>query len=301
MLAAARLPTGPRGRRAAAERYVREVPAADSPEMNVHRGGRGEPLLLLHGIGATLRSWSAVIPALELSHDVLAVDLPGFGESPPLPPERRPSVPALADAIERALADAGLDAAHVAGSSLGGWIALELARRGRARSVVAFSPAGMWTRREVAYVTESLKTQHAIAARLAPHADVLTRTAIGRTLLGASMMSRPWRADATDLAYTVRAFAAAPGWRDTLAWMSSHRAEGLEEVRCPVLIAWGSLDTLLLPRQGPRFTHRIPDAELRALRRLGHLPMSDDPELVARTITEFADRADPGGAGTAGP
>src|SRR3982751_6114114 len=118
-----------------------------------HRAGSGDPLLLLHGLGLTWRCWRPVLPELERAHDVVAMDLPGFGAAPPLPRGSRPTVEALSDAIEGALDEAaGLDAVHVAGNSLGGWIAIELARRGRARSVVALAPAGFELPPERAYV-----------------------------------------------------------------------------------------------------------------------------------------------------
>jgi pimeloyl-ACP methyl ester carboxylesterase len=267
--------------------------------LNAHRAGEGEPLVLLHGIGLTHRSWTPVLPALERSHDVIALDLPGFGESPPLPQGRPSTVPSLVDAVEGVLEEAGLDDAHVAGNSLGGWVALELARRGRARSVVGLSPAGMWTRREIAYARWNLDLQRTGARVLAPYADSLARTAGGRTLLLGGAMSRPWRPQPEEAAGMIRAAAAARGWRETLDWTSTRRAEGLEEVGCPVLIAWGSRDTLLLPRQGPRFVRRIPHAEHRPLRGLGHVPMWDDPELVASTIVEFTHRAREGASAQA--
>jgi pimeloyl-ACP methyl ester carboxylesterase len=250
--------------------------------------------MLLHGLGSTLRAWSPVMAALQRSHDLLALDLPGFGESPAL--RERSTVPSLTDAVERVLDGAGLDTAHLAGNSLGGWIALELARRGRARSVVALSPAGMWTERESAYAHRALAVHRAVARVLAPHAEVLTRTAAGRGTFLSSMMTRPWRADPNEAAYAIRALAWAPGWRETHAWTFSHSARGLEEIRCPVRIAWGTRDLLLLPRQGPRFVRRIPGAELRPLPGLGHVPMSDDADLVARTIGEFTARAGDGGS-----
>ena len=287
MLAAAVWPSGV-VERAIPAGSVRTVAGSEPSGLNLHRTGSGEPLLLVHGIGSTLRAWSPVIPLLEHRHDVLAVDLPGFGESPPMPGGRRSTVPSLVDAVERMLDAAGLDGVHLAGNSLGGWVALELARRGRARSVVGLSPAGMWTRREIAYASRALSIQRAAAERLAPYAERLTRPTAGRTALLAAVMSRPWRADPDEAAYALRALAGASGWHETLAWTSSHRAEGVEEIDCPVLIAWGTRDTLLLPRQGPRYVRRIPDAELRPLPGLGHVPMSDDAALVARTIADFA-------------
>jgi pimeloyl-ACP methyl ester carboxylesterase len=117
--------------------------------LDLHRGGTGEPLVLVHGIGHTWRGWKPMLPLLEPRFDVLAVDLPGFGHSPPLPPDGvAPTVEALADAVESELDAAGFDTAHLAGNSLGGWIALELARRRRARTVTAISPFGLGLPRE---------------------------------------------------------------------------------------------------------------------------------------------------------
>src|SRR5256885_1279110 len=98
--------------------------------INLRRQGVGEPLLLIHGIGSSHRCWAPVIAELAAQHDVVAVDLPGFGASAPLPPEVSRTVPSLVDAVERQLDALGLESVHVAGNSMGGWIALELARRG---------------------------------------------------------------------------------------------------------------------------------------------------------------------------
>lgn len=111
--------------------------------MRVHREGSGEPWVLIHGCGASLGCWAPVLPALAVRHEVLAVDLPGFGDTPPLPAGVPSTVPALVDAVEGQFDALGLKSVHVAGNSMGGWIALELARRGRARSVVAIAPAGL--------------------------------------------------------------------------------------------------------------------------------------------------------------
>jgi len=108
-----------------------------------HRAGAGEPLLLIHGIGHTWRGWRPMLPLLEERFEVLAVDLPGFGHSEPFPPGLDSTPEALADAVEDEMARAGFDTAHIAGNSLGGWIAFELARRGRAETVTALSPTGL--------------------------------------------------------------------------------------------------------------------------------------------------------------
>jgi pimeloyl-ACP methyl ester carboxylesterase len=252
--------------------------------------GSGEPLFLIHGIGSTWRVWNPVLDRLEAKHEVLAVDVPGFGRSAALPAGTRPTIAAMADALEQALDAVGWDRPHIAGNSMGGWLALELGRRGRAACVVAISPAGMWTNKERAYSRGSLRTQHAIATRIAPYADQITRTAVGRTLVLSSVMSRPWRLAPEDAAETLRLFAGCPGWQATLEEMTDDRPRELGSITCPVRIAWGSRDTLLFPRQADRFVREIPDAELVPLPGLGHVPMGDDPEAVADSILEFTAR-----------
>jgi pimeloyl-ACP methyl ester carboxylesterase len=253
-----------------------------------HRlAGSGEPLLLIHGIGSTWRIWKPILDRLEARHEVLGVDVPGFGHSAPLPPGTRPTIEAMTDALEQALDSVGWDRPHVAGNSMGGWLALELGRRGRAASVVAISPGGMWTEKERVWARNTLRFQHAVATKIAPYAHTLTRTALGRTVVLGFAMSRPWRADAADAAEALELFAGAPGWGATLDELTDDRPRDLGEIECPVRIVWGSRDVLLLPRQGGRFARAIPNAELVRLPGLGHAPMSDDPATVADSILEF--------------
>jgi pimeloyl-ACP methyl ester carboxylesterase len=252
-------------------------------ELDHHRGGGGEPLVLIHGIGHTWRGWKPMIPLLERDFDVLAVDLPGFGHSPPLPPGVKPTPEAMADAIERAMDDAGFERAVLCGSSMGGWIALELARRGRASAVVAIAPAGMQHRRENAWGKAYLRAMYTMV-RLAPPPEALLRTRIGRALYGGSVVARPSRVDPADFAEMLRLFANAPGFEATLPHTFDRQPRGLNEIDVPVLILWGTRDMLLLPRQAKRFERAIPGSELRYLKGLGHLPMSDDPELLAELV-----------------
>ena len=259
-------------------------------ELDHRLAGSGEPLLLIHGIGSTWRIWKPVLERLEAKHEVLGVDVPGFGRSAALPPGTRPTVAAMADALEQALDAVGWDRPHVAGNSMGGWLALELGRRGRAASVVAISPAGMWTEKERIYSRNALRFQHAAATKIAPYADTLTRTVLGRTLVLGFAMSRPWRADPADAAEALRLFAGAPGWHATLDELTNDRPRDLGSIQCPVRIVWGSRDTLLLPRQGERFVREIPHAELVKLPGLGHAPMTDDSDTVADSILQFTAR-----------
>jgi pimeloyl-ACP methyl ester carboxylesterase len=253
-------------------------------ELDHHRGGSGEPLVLVHGLGHTWRGWKPMLPLLERDFDVLALDLPGFGYSPPLPPGTESTPEALADAVERAMDAAGFERAVLCGNSLGGWIALELARRGRATSVVAISPAGLQHKREKGWGRNILLAMRWLA-RNAPAPEPLLRSRVGRTLYAGLAIARPWRLDPDDLAEVLRLFADAPGFLATLPHTFTGQARGLNEIDVPVLLLWGTRDLILLPRQGRRFERLIPDCELRYLEGLGHTPMSDDPELLAELVT----------------
>ena len=98
--------------------------------------------MCLHGFADTWRTWELVLPALERHHDVLALTLAGHAGGPPIKGESDAAV--LADEVERAMARARFQTAHLVGNSLGGYIALQLASRGRARTVAALAPAGDW-------------------------------------------------------------------------------------------------------------------------------------------------------------
>jgi pimeloyl-ACP methyl ester carboxylesterase len=262
-------------------------------ELDHHRGGSGEPLVLIHGIGHTWRGWKPMLPRLEQTFDVLAVDLPGFGRSPTLPEGTECTPEALADAVAEAMDDAGFEQAVICGNSLGGWIALELARRGRADSVVAISPAGLQHKREKAWGRSVLLGMR-WAARNLPAPERLLRSPVGPLLFAGPVVARPWRIDPDDFPEVLRLFAECGGFLDTLPHTFGGQPKGLNEIEVPVRILWGTRDLLLLPRQAKRFERLIPNAELHYLDGLGHTPMSDDPELLAELVatTSRAPRAE---------
>jgi len=249
-----------------------------------HRAGTGAPLLLLHGVGSFWPMWEPVLPALEAEREVLAVDLPGFGGSPVLA-EGEPHPAALARAVAAFLDEQGIGELDVAGNSLGGWVCLELAKLGRARSVCAISPAGFWTRRERAFATASLRAGRAAAARLS---EAQLRRIYGSTVLRSLALgqfaARPGRMPAEAGIAAARNLATSPGWDATLAAMSRTHVTGAAAVRVPVTIAWGQKDRLLPPRQAQRARRVLPAARHVTLFGCGHVPTWDDPGLVARTI-----------------
>ena len=145
-----------------------------------HRGGSGPPLVLIHGFLDTWRVWELVLPALERRHDVLAVTLAGHAGGPAIDGEVRAD--ALAGPVEQAMDAAGFETAHIAGNSLGGFVALQLAARGRARTVTALAPAGGWAPGDESY-RDLLRLQAAmrvVARSTAPHAEAIVSTEAGR-------------------------------------------------------------------------------------------------------------------------
>ena len=250
------------------------------------RQGSGEPLLLLHGIGHHRQVWDPVIPALAAERDVIAVDLPGCGESPALPDGMAHDLPTM-NTVLAALCEAlEIERPHVAGNSLGGLLALDMARARLVRSVTALSPAGFWNEVERRYAFTVLMTMRQIAQRMPlPVVERLARPAIGRTLLTSTIYARPGRRSPEAVIAETLALARAQGFSETLR--SGRSVQFTDDiVGTPVTVAWGNRDRLLIPRQGVRAKSVIPRARLVRLPGCGHVPMNDDPALVARVVLD---------------
>ena len=144
-----------------------------------HRGGSGPPLVLLHGFTGSWRIWDLVLPALEREHEVFAPTLPGHAGGPPADEVTHD---AILDAVERQIDELGWETAHVVGNSLGGYIALHLAARGRARTAVALAPAGGWAPGDESYkeMLHEYARTHEMAKAAAPHAEAAAATPEGR-------------------------------------------------------------------------------------------------------------------------
>jgi pimeloyl-ACP methyl ester carboxylesterase len=262
--------------------------AASAPALTRHRDGSGPPLVLLHGLGLSWRSWQPILDELEVRHDVIAIDLPGFGDSPPLPAGTAPTPTRLADAVESELDRLGLDAPALVGNSLGGWVALELARRGRATRAVVISPSGLESPPERALVIALNELMRLRAYFGAPLGQWLTAPALDRVMLFVGLRSRPWRVSPDAAVRDLDDFGYSPGFQSTLASTVATRVPmWLSEIQVPVRVAYGTLDLMLGAFTSPRFAAAIPGAELIPLPAVGHVPMLDDPELVARTILDF--------------
>ncbi|MFC7328214.1 alpha/beta fold hydrolase [Marinactinospora rubrisoli] len=243
-------------------------------------------MVLLHGLGHSRRGWDPVMDELAARHDVISIDLPGFGQSPAPARDARFDVPALVQAVGRLCGELGLRRPHIVGNSLGGAIALELGALGAAASVTAFSPIGFspvgetFGRRMLAFgaglaarVPESVR----LAAADSPPARALARRVLRGPAADPATV-RNLRFDATMLA---------PG--TPFVRLAAHVAGyvfGAAEIRCPVTIGWGDLDRVLPVRAARRAVARIPHARQVTLLGCGHVPMSDNPIAVAGTILD---------------
>jgi pimeloyl-ACP methyl ester carboxylesterase len=281
-----------------------EVPSPNGPRsvtVSYARVGRGEPLLLLHGIGHHLQVWDPVVDILATERDVIAVDLPGFGASPALPDGLAYDLPTTT-AVFGAFCEAlGLDRPHVAGNSLGGLLALELGREKLARSVTALSPAGFWSEAERRYAFGVLIAMRRISRQLPlPLVERLSRSAAGRTMLTSTIYARPGRRSPEAVVAETLALAQATGFDATLrAGGSVQFADDIPGI--PVTVAWGTRDMLLVRRQGVRAKRIIPKARLVRLPGCGHCPMNDDPALVSRVILDGSRGPTPARDGHAEP
>jgi pimeloyl-ACP methyl ester carboxylesterase len=264
-----------------------------------HAGGTGEPMVLLHGFTDTWRAWTPLLPALERHHSVFAPTLPGHYGGPPYPAGMRLSIPSTIDMLERQLDERGIERAHLVGSSLGGWLCLELAARGRALSVVGICPAGCWDygmpapRSVLLYFRRNdLLLKVGGPLHLIP---MVARRPRSRALALRELVARPQRVSATAAYAMFLGSAGCTVLAEALRLAASGDMFGeLGPIDCPVRIAYGTRDRLIRwPKHYTGIRKRLPDADYVALEGLGHLAMWDDPELIARTVLEVSapDRA----------
>ncbi len=250
------------------------------------RAGSGPPLVLIHGLGHRRQAWNAVLDRLTPNRDVITLDLPGHGDSPALRADGRGAIAAMAGEIAELLKSLDLDRPHVAGNSLGGALALVLAAGGQASSVTALSPAGFPNHRyHVTYARAFFETALLLGRGLRPLAPALSRSTAGRALLFGMVVAKPSRMSEEqargDMAGIARTQDAIRAVFRSFQPFTLAAPDGV-----PVTIAWGSKDRIL-PRANARVARqRLPQARFIRLPGCGHVPMTDDPELVAKVLLD---------------
>jgi pimeloyl-ACP methyl ester carboxylesterase len=253
------------------------------------RSGHGAPLLLLHGLGLSRQSWDPVMATLADQFDVLAVDLPGFGSSPPLPPGVEPHPAALASSVAELLDELDFANPSVVGNSLGGWVALELARLRSVASLTLLSPAGLWAGGTPTYCLISLRASRWLARHATGPLSRILRFRLGRLLVFGQTHGRPFRIKPAYARAVLRGMAASPGFDATLqATADRHYFGPSSDV--PVTIAFGTRDWLLRKRQSRHLEALPANTRVASLPGCGHIPMADDPSAVAALISDSAVR-----------
>ncbi|MEA2150832.1 MAG: hypothetical protein QOD69_2662 [Solirubrobacteraceae bacterium] len=246
-------------------------------------------MVCLHGFMDTWRTWELVLGRLERRHDVLALTLAGHAGGPAF--DAAVGYAGIVDAVERAMDDAGFEAAHLVGNSLGGYTALQLATRGRARSVVAFAPCGGWERGDDFYpaIARRQAQMHRGLQGAALTADALVSTVAGRRSATEATTVAFEHIPAQLLAHQLRGVGAC----DALTMIDCALHEGYDLdaqlVTCPVRIVWGTSDRLLpLPAGAVRYRRDwLPTADWVVLDDVGHAPQLDVPLEAAQLILGF--------------
>jgi len=255
------------------------------------RRGSGSPLLLVHGIGGSWRSWNTVLDQLAAEHEVIAVDLPGHGDSAPLPGPH--TIGTLADALTAFLTEQHLLGIDAVGSSMGARLVLELARRGGiVGAVVSLDPGGFWEGWEVPVFYHSVALSQRLVTALQPVMPALAGSAVGRTVLLPQFSARPWAVPAQQAQEELYSLGHTPVFGELLeALAHGEKQQGAPQGSLPPLvIGWGRQDRVCLPRQAARAVAAFPDARLYWFDHCGHFPQWDQPAETARLILAAVSR-----------
>jgi pimeloyl-ACP methyl ester carboxylesterase len=262
--------------------------------MNMHyiRRGSGKPLLLVHGLGGSWESWTTVLDSLAEEREVVAVDLPGFGKTPPLAGEV--SIRTLGDALTSFLAAHDLIGVDSVGSSMGARLVLELARRGGVLGrVVSLNPGGFWSGWQRHYFYASIWASIRVVRLLQPAISKIAASRVGRTLLLPQISARPWDLPPDLVLKEIRSYAASPSFDALLydlAYGETQQGAPAGTLEHRVVIGWGRHDRVCLPSQARRARRLFPDARLHWFEHSGHFPHWDVPGaavgLILATVSE---------------
>jgi pimeloyl-ACP methyl ester carboxylesterase len=257
-------------------------------EINFIRRGFGKKILLIHGIGSSHRSWNRIIDDLASAREVIALDLPGFGDTPPLRGEV--SIRTLADAVTLFLEENNLIGIDAVGSSMGARLVLELAKRGGVLgTVVSLNPGGFWKGWEIPFFYHSVLLSARLVGRLQPLLPILNSTVIGRTMLLAQFSAHPWAIPSQVALDELRTFKPTSTFREllyNLAYGEKQQGASAGDIQPLLVIGWGKNDRVCLPIQARRAIQLFPDAKLHWFAHSGHFPQLDVPSETTQLILE---------------
>lgn len=265
--------------------------------LSYKRQGAGEPIVLVHGLGSRWQVFSPILAGLARTHEVVAIDLPGFGGSP-LYEGVVPGPHGYAEWLATWLTENGIERPHLVGSSMGGGVALELGRRGVASSVTAFAPVGFWRTPGIRWSQGMLTVLRSAAQVAGPVVGRALEHPLGRSLLLAPLVGRPASYPADAARCDIEALGHASAFAEARDDFANYRlgphddAGSLGDI--PVTIAWGTRDVVLTHRrQSARAREALPAARHIDIRHAGHLPFHDDPEACTRIVLDTIAREAP--------
>ncbi|QGN55730.1 alpha/beta fold hydrolase [Novosphingobium sp. Gsoil 351] len=260
--------------------------------MTMHhtRSGRGKPLLLIHGLGGSHRSWDTIMTALAKERDVIALDLPGHGQTPAEADSG--TFNGLARTVEDWLVSENLEAIDMVGSSMGARLVLEMARRGRAGAVVALDPGGFWQGWERTFFKTTITASLAAVKAMRPALPAITKNVAGRTALMLQLSAKPWALDPSLVLNELRSFAGTSTFDSLVTDLATGpMQDGPGATDAPVVIGWGRKDRLCLPRQANRAMAAFPKAKMHWFAESGHFPMWDQPIDTIQVILDATGRS----------
>ncbi|MDN5874103.1 MAG: alpha/beta hydrolase [Sinobacteraceae bacterium] len=270
-------------------------PHEEQPQLEVYEGGEGPPLVLLHGLGGSWHIWKPVIERLKTRFHIIAPTLPGHPGGEPLKQPDAVTVSTLLEQLTEQLHARGIKSAHVAGNSLGGWLTLELARSGFARTATGLSPAGAWgTQKDFKRLMRTLLIPYMLMPVFRCIAWLFGGLAKVRQALGATTMEHGERLSRTDLLDILRRFSHTRMMRKLFA--NAGRDGPIKDFDAgdiPVCIAWGSEDKIIpFDNYGTPLQARVTGAQWIRVEGVGHVPMYDDPDRIAEIIAANCARAE---------
>lgn len=253
--------------------------------LHAERLGRGRPLLMVHGLGGSVRSWDLIAPVLARTRELVIIDLPGHGRSPAIP--GRQTISAFADEVSTFINGEGLEGVDLVGSSVGARLVLELSRRGVGGDCVALDPGGFWRGWETTFFQTTIATSIRLVRWLQPVMPFLTQHAATRTILLAQLSAKPWKLPPDAVLTEMRTFAATTVFDAMVHELATGPLQaGTPSTPGRVTIGWGRNDRLLLPRQARRAQAAFPQARLHWFDDCGHFPQWDQPDETVRLILD---------------
>ncbi len=248
--------------------------------------GKGKSLLLIHGIGSTGATWAGIAPLLAQDRRVIAIDLPGHGQTQADPDSC--TFEGLAAGLERFLVEQDLAGVDMVGSSLGGRLVLEMARRGRAGAVVALDPGGFWMGWERTYLQMTLLASVTMLRGLGAARGPIAHNVATRSMLMVQLSAKPWALDGDMVQRELDSYARTETFSplvNDLTVAPMQEGPAADSTRA-MTIGWGRHDRLCWPVQARRALAAFPDARLHWFENSGHFPLWDEPEETVRIIRE---------------